>query len=525
MHDGPVRSIRCRLDGEVVTVPILRRLLVSGPATDSRSARSWFEYDAANTTEERPHFTFRELQAALAASALPLPQFSGRWRLEEVGDWPGFSAYTLIAIPWPGATSVAAAAAGASPAAGRGRCVECLVVALQSNDEEEWKYETFLVGRGQVTEDGPGGESRIAATLHRRRLKFNLHSRPAELETLQGTPDRLRLSSGLELVRLGPEPQSAGAVWSKEEVEAPAAAVHALVRQLVPDALDFAQAVQAGDVARVGELLPSQDLDAPMPVDSRLGRRASPLVAAALRGRTEVVDLLLAEHSARGRAPDPWTLACAAACSPRAAAALLLQLEGRPELRQASCPRNHPLKDLGMDGCTLVEVAVLAGGKGLARELVARGGCEHSLETAVQSGDAAWLEANAARWAALVDRHFPDRGATVLAAGLTPLIVAAAARDLVVVQILLRHGADPFTKRRGQLSTAINYAQASRRTARPQRPTPLQRLGLATAPLPLSFGRPRLPPRCDIVLRQRSERSVRWQQTTRLGLGGIAGIR
>ena len=464
VYAGPVRSIQCHLDGKVVTVPILRCLRVSGPAAASRSVRSWFEYDVAQTMEQRPPFSFKELQAALAACALPLPQFSGRWRLEEVGDWPGFSAYTIIAVPRPDATA----------AAGRSGSVECMVVALQSNDEQEWQYETFLVGRGRVDDGGAGGGCRITATLRRVRLRavrFASEQRLDELETMQGTQDRILLSSGKELSRLRvnstPTQSAEDFVWSKEEAAQSEATAHLMVRQMVPEKLDFAQAVQAGDVVRVNELLSTQlqDLNVLVRIKSRLGNEAMPIVAASVCARPAMVELLLAEHITRRLPLDPWTLACAGARSQRAEAELLKRLAEDSELRTAVCPSGHVLRHIKMCGCTLVEVAVLAGGNALARKLVAQGCCEHTLATAVQSGDAHWLEANADQWKARVNDHFKKGGVTAeswrVVKGLTPLILAAAQRDLKVVQCLLRHRANPFICRKGKESTAINYAHVS----------------------------------------------------------------
>ena len=467
-HIGAIRSIRCRINGEpeILSVPILRSLRVSSPVVDSRFVHSWVEYDTTKTAEERPHFSFKEVQTALSACNLPLPQFSGRWRLEEVGDYPGFSAYTIIAIPFAETAVPLQAAAAVSSAARLEEGTDCLVVALQSNDSEEWKYEHFLVGRGRVEGAGTEDACRITATLRRVRLQFSPWIKDVQYETLHGTPDRLHLSSGLDLVRIV-TPAAAADSQLHQEAE-----VLRMLRNIVPEKLDFRDAVNAGDAARVAELVHSPnhkpDLTQQIEFDSRHAKRAVPIVAAALQGRAAVVEVLL-----QVQLPllDGWTLTCVASCSPLAAKELFALLESAPHLRACVCPgpEDTLLASLDMTGCTLVEVAVLAGGAALAREQVARGWCEHTLASAVQSGDAAWLKANAQKWAVEVDEPFLTGRATLLVAGFTPLIAAVAARNVAVVECLLQHGANPFVcrleRRGGQWiplrSTAINYAQAS----------------------------------------------------------------
>ena len=457
-HAGPVRFIECMVEGEHHNIPILRCLRVDGPTDDRRGVHTWFEYDPSETVESRPSFSFKELQATLAACSFSLPQLSGRWRLEEVGDYPGFSAFTIVAVPMSDGAS----------ANGSGEKVQCMVVALQSNDEEEWVYEHFYVGHGFISTTAGG--CYISATLRKNRLNRSRRHRQWSLDTLQGTPDRLRLSSGSELVRMTVIPADTAEAATSTGVPPPLVdtmaadtEVRRLLRHLVPDVLDFGEAVQAGDARRVEELLsaagPGPDLTSRMKVYSRLGQQAVPLVAAALGGKMEVVEVLLG-HQLQSLDHDPWTLACAAVCSPRAEAALLAQLSANPRLREATCPHNHNLSALGMDGCSLVEIAVLARGAALARTLVAQCGCSHTLATAVQSGDVAWLEQNTGLWVGEVNMHFIPSGATALVAGFTPLIAAAAASDAAVVECLLKQRANPFVCRLDRTSTAINYAQA-----------------------------------------------------------------
>jgi hypothetical protein len=362
-----------------------------------------------------------------------------------------------------------------------------MVMALQSNDAEEWAYEFFYAGHGLIATTEGG--CRITATLRKTRLMRCRFPCSSSLETLHGTPDRLRLSSGSDLVRMTTSKDAPAAAAGAAAPTAMDEEARGLLRRLVPDVLNFEQAVQAGDARRVAELLSAAgpasstwpaapgllsaagsrpDLADLLPIDSRLSKRpaAVPLVAAALAGRAEVVEVLL-EHQLRSLDRDPWTLACAAACSPRAQAALLARLSADPHLRVDTCPRNHALEVLGMAGCTLVEIAVLAGGAGLARALVSQGGCRHTLATAVQSGDVEWLEHNAGLWRREVDSHFRlGGGVPPPKAGFTPLIAATAQADAAVVKCLLRHGANPYVRRlrvgkgRPYTSTAINYAQA-----------------------------------------------------------------
>ena len=83
-HLGGVKTVPCLLNGAGPRpVPIVRCLRVDGGA-EQRPTRLWVEYDTEETSEDQPQFTFRALQAALSACALPLPQLSGRWRLNEV---------------------------------------------------------------------------------------------------------------------------------------------------------------------------------------------------------------------------------------------------------------------------------------------------------------------------------------------------------------------------------------------------------------------------------------------------------
>ena len=142
-------------------------------------------------------------------------------------------------------------------------------------------------------------------------------------------------------------------------------------------------------------------------------------------------------------------------------------------LAGAGCPQSHPLaRGLGMGGCGPLEVAVLVHAKDLARRL-ARAGCAHTLATAVQAGDVEWIEA---QWTEADKRravcaHFRGGRAPeeALVQSYTPLIAAVVARDLPLVECLIRLGADVFQERWGHRSTPINYAQVQV-TVQPQGP-------------------------------------------------------
>jgi hypothetical protein len=324
--------------------------------------------------------------------------------------------------------------------------------------------------------------TRTHAHAYTRTHRFD---RPADrvphLETMHGSSTQLRLSSGALLVRMSKSTSSSPAASEQdttsgttapeaeagpgpsqgvddEEAEASAptfpsvaqvamdpAELYRILAEFVPEELNFARAVLAGDVSRVKELLSAASkeeeaayLKTPVLVQSiRLCRNLQypevavpPLVAAALIKREDIADVLLdrlleellldwdssdrnqqarCANPAKPRGPDIWVLACAGAVSQRAADALLRLLASNPRLKESGCPEQHLLSQgtrksfgymeqgLEMKNCTPLQVAVLVGGDAFARRL-AQAGCKHTLATAVQVGDTEWLDQHVEMW-------------------------------------------------------------------------------------------------------------------------------
>ena len=471
---GSVKSVDARVDGQPRRIPILRWLRSEdgGPAAaeEGRPARSWIQYDPDENDLEEPKFTFAGLQQGLRMSALALPALSGRWLLEDDDrTYRGRQAYTLVAYP------LAAEGADApAPSAG----TRCLVAAAVSNDAyADMRFARLGVGRGTVAADG-------AAALTLCLFSAGDRAPTRTLQVLTGAGGALATSSGAVL-RRDPE---APVLAAKAPAAGPAAAdaglcreIERLLEEFVPAELPLEVAVEAGDAGRVLRLIAADPgLRArPIPVRTRhLRGDAPPVVAAAAFGCAALAAALL-EGEACGVAGDPCVLAAVGAADRLLAALAPAAADADGGPFQRGCPAGHPvLGGMRFEGASLLELALAMGHAALAARLAAAGH-PHSAATALQMGDAAWLEANPAAWAPRVNAPFPSavpppRGHGGRAGAPPPgsnrwarvgtytmLIAAARRRDAATVGVLLRHGADVFARRAGYRSTAINFAQAS----------------------------------------------------------------
>ena len=170
---GPIRVIQAMIGEEKKAIPILR-CLREDPQASVAVCRKWYQYDPMETDEALPAFSFRQLQAVLAKGSFPLPQISGRWRLEEVTDYPGFSYYTILAMP------VETVHESGPETQQR---IACIIVALQSNDSEEGNYVRIGVGRGMLTRGGTDSHAPnsstgwvVSLTLSMIRIRFEQKS-------------------------------------------------------------------------------------------------------------------------------------------------------------------------------------------------------------------------------------------------------------------------------------------------------------------------------------------------------------
>jgi len=166
---------------------------------------------------------------------------------------------------------------------------------------------------------------------------------------------------------------------------------------------------------------------------------------------------------------EPFSLACVGATSALAAKALLEQLKQNPLLKDATCPHDHPLSKVNLEGQGLATVAAAYGGKDLAIHL-GRRGCPYDVFTAVLAGDVQWLSKRylesrsgpvecRAELRGEINQHWPSWGEYFKMDRLTPLIAAVKQHDFDVFQLLIKAGADVFMERHKHASTAINYAQ------------------------------------------------------------------
>jgi hypothetical protein len=182
---GPIKIINALIEGEPRRQPIMRYLRIDQPqSAGSGVVRGWVQYDTdvgdTSATGDRPTFSLPRLQSALISSALPLPQLSGRWRLEEVRDYPGVSYFTVIAIPveLDNVKPLAASDSDGGMRGGNPRITQCVIFALQSNDKSGTNHVYFRVGRGRIEETDAGSECHIFATLAVTRLRSGVHYIP-----------------------------------------------------------------------------------------------------------------------------------------------------------------------------------------------------------------------------------------------------------------------------------------------------------------------------------------------------------
>jgi hypothetical protein len=204
---------------------------------------------------------------------------------------------------------------------------------------------------------------------------------------------------------------------------------------------------------------------------------APPVIASAAYG-CAVLAAMLIEGEASEVQHDPWVLAAIGAAD-----RLIAVIDSQPGVLNDACPADHRSLGTGkmhFKGASLLELALAMGHRALAEQLVAKGHPQSAV-TALQMGDAAWLEANPEAWARSVNTPFPtafppkqqgrawgappppppprptNRYARV--GTHTMLIAAVRRRDAATVRVLLREGADVFRQRAGYRSTAINFAQ------------------------------------------------------------------
>jgi hypothetical protein len=469
---GSVKTIRAMVNDQERNIPILRRLCSErdGSAAASeeprRPVQSWVQYDPDENDLQDPCFTFSALQLGLAASILPLPALSGRWLLEDDdSDDQRQQKYTLVAYPLTKQPGEQAA--------------PCLVVAVVSEDaDKSMRYSQLGVGRGTIAPDGVAKLTLCCFTAGDR-------APTRTLMVLSGTGDTLDTRSSKRLRRdrdheaaKATQPPSDGGGSADGQLSAE---IGRLLEAFVPSELSLEQALQAGDTEQVQRLLAANPAlrtqNVPVRTNRLLGE-APPVIASAAYG-CAVLAAMLIEGEASHVQDDPWVLAAIGA-----AERLMAIIDSQPGVLDAVCPADHrALGGMHFRGASLLELALAMGHRALAEELVARGHPQSAV-TALQMGDAEWLETHPDKWAMSVNTPFPtafppkqqgkawgappppaprptNRYARV---GTYTMLIAAVRRgDAATVRVLLRQGADVFRQRAGFRSTAINFAQVIRR--------------------------------------------------------------
>mmetsp|Transcript_60359 Transcript_60359/g.160726 ORF Transcript_60359/g.160726 Transcript_60359/m.160726 type:complete len:1415 (-) Transcript_60359:210-4454(-) len=452
-------------------------------------------------------FSMSEISMSLESlKSLPLPTFSGKWRLSH--EHPDKPSRFLVVIPL-GPSLGEAAMEPQNP---------CFVLAVEHLPPN--KFPAMGVGRGRV---GPGDS--ISFTI----FMSNLCTSPrvpcgrGSYDTWCGNSSRLTSSLGNTLERVTEDGQSLGSesppsldalirpmhsVASVAGVtggETPSPAqdlpqenhvsvkwvgpnslidVQSILGNILPDPMPWEMAIYVGDSERVKYLLQTKDeqgLDIRAHIHCEaLGQKVNPVLAAAISRRAQIVELLL-RVQLDSLESDLVSLACVGATSTSAARALLDILKENPHLKATTCPLDHPLSKFDLEGQSLATVAAVFGGKELAR-LLSQCGCRYDVFTAVFSGDVQWLRKRdyEARSSPVelrdelpdeirvdlreifrqeINQHWPLWGKKFKVDGLTPLMAAVKQHDFDVFQLLLKAGADVFMARRGTSATAINYAQ------------------------------------------------------------------
>eukprot|EP00961_Rhodomonas_salina_P300411 3939761-Rhodomonas_salina.1 len=164
--------------GPKKSVPILRWLCDA----DTEQASSWYQLDPNCA----PQLSFPALAAEMVASTPLEPALHGRWRLIPADHgYPGVSRYTLVVI---------------QQRVVEDGNVQCWVVCIQSNDEEDSRYARLGVGCATMfAQEDSGGNLRLKLQL----VLGNVFKDPAyaRLESEVWNGDTTKLSRGDDVLQ------------------------------------------------------------------------------------------------------------------------------------------------------------------------------------------------------------------------------------------------------------------------------------------------------------------------------------
>ena len=466
------------------------RVLKSAGADLPSCSNCWEEFHPE--PPRIPDFSFNNLTQLLATCTTLVPALSGRWELDEPGkQYSGRSSYSMFAFQL-GTDSKGNA--------------ECIVLCVQSNDsdpgggtDQDKAYFSLGIGEACLQQKSKGKPWDIYPLRIRKLSSWGTFVDGPRMDYEYWTGDEN------ELVQTGRDTSLKRVSRSEKAGGASSLALEGDLREQIKKifheimTVSFADAVVAGDLQKFNKVVGgSQEKDTiqlePITLESLQRGRSGvgllrenvsmiPILAAAMYGQEAIIEELLTLDPF----PDVFVLAVACFCD-KARDALLDAVKRDPALVKATCPplrglrQPHPLshprsrKDrqhpLHLEGCTLLHIVArcmfsahsswrskyTASVEGLVRA-----GAEHTICTAIQCGDHAWVQEADLKPGELDVIFTADKygnGAVPLGSH-TPLTGAVFVNDLEMVNVLLDKGAALFKTRdsvRNFDTTAIHQA-------------------------------------------------------------------